>query len=206
MFLVSMPTLALILWGAFFVFALAGRVAVQLVIAGSTGLVGIGGTSGKAEWVGGALFIGSLNTALLGAILEAAGSIEPIAALDGPGGHIAGIVLYGVGLAVTVYSQLAMGSSWRFGVPEQPTELITGGPFALVRNPIYTAVITTTAGLALLTPNVISIIGFAGLVLGFEVHVRASEEPQLRSAHGSEYADYAARVGRFVPRIGRLTG
>jgi protein-S-isoprenylcysteine O-methyltransferase Ste14 len=199
-----MPELALILWGAFLVFALVGRVAVQVVIAGSTGLVGIGGTSGLAEWIGGAIFIGSLIAGTLAAVLQASDAIEPIGALDGSTGYALGIVLFALGLTGTVWSQLAMGRSWRFGVPEEPTELITGGPFALVRNPIYTAVITTVAGLALLTPNVLALAGLAGLVVGFEVHVRASEEPQLRRAHTETYASYAARVGRFMPGVGRI--
>jgi len=41
-------------------------------------------------------------------------------------------------------------------------------------------------------------------VIGFEVHVRASEEPQLRRAHSETYPGYAARVGRFMPGIGRI--
>lgn len=199
-----MPELALILWGAFFVFALAGRVAVQMVIAGSTGLVGIGGTSGTTEWIGGAIFIGSLVAGTLAAFLQLTDALAPIGALDGTAGYAIGIALFALGLLGTVWSQLAMGRSWRFGVPEEPTELITGGPFALVRNPIYTAVITTVAGLALLTPNVLALVGLAGLVVGFEVHVRASEEPQLRCAHSAAYASYAARVGRFVPGVGKL--
>lgn len=199
-----MPELALILWGVFLVFALVGRVAVQLVIAGSTGLVGIGGTSGLAEWIGGAIFIGSLIAGTLAAVLQASDAIESIGALDGGSGYAIGIVLFALGLIGTVWSQLAMGRSWRFGVPEEPTELITGGPFAHVRNPIYTAVITTVAGLSLLAPNVLALAGLAGLIIGFEVHVRASEEPQLRRAHAETYASYAARVGRFVPGVGKI--
>ena len=36
------------------------------------------------------------------------------------------------------------------------------------------------------------------------MQVRAVEEPHLLATHGRAYADYAARVGRFVPGIGRL--
>jgi protein-S-isoprenylcysteine O-methyltransferase Ste14 len=48
---------------------------------------------------------------------------------------------------------LAMGESWRVGVNEtEHTELVTTGPFGLVRNPIFTAVLTTGAGIALVLP------------------------------------------------------
>jgi protein-S-isoprenylcysteine O-methyltransferase Ste14 len=36
------------------------------------------------------------------------------------------------------------------------------------------------------------------------LQVRAVEEPYLLSVHGDAYATYAARVGRFVPGVGRL--
>ena len=35
--------------------------------------------------------------------------------------------------------------------------------------------------------------------------MRFVEEPYLRRAHGEAYRAYAARVGRFLPRIGRLS-
>jgi hypothetical protein len=44
----------------------------------------------------------------------------------------------------------------------------------------------------------------AALVAAVQLQVRAVEEPHLRATHGDAYAAYAARTGRFVPRIGRL--
>ena len=46
----------------------------------------------------------------------------------------------------------------------------------------------------------------AALVVALELQVRFVEEPYLLQAHGSAYADYAARVGRFFPRVGLLSG
>jgi protein-S-isoprenylcysteine O-methyltransferase Ste14 len=40
--------------------------------------------------------------------------------------------------------------------------------------------------------------------LGLELQVRLVEEPYLIRTHGDEYRAYAARVGRFVPGVGRL--
>ncbi len=42
------------------------------------------------------------------------------------------------------------------------------------------------------------------LVVALELQTRAVEESHLRRLHGSRYAAYAARVGRFVPGLGRL--
>jgi protein-S-isoprenylcysteine O-methyltransferase Ste14 len=37
-----------------------------------------------------------------------------------------------------------------------------------------------------------------------ELQTRLIEEPYLGAIHGERYAAYAARVGRFLPGIGRL--
>ena len=59
-------------------------------------------------------------------------------------------------------------------------------------------------GLVLMVPSWVAIIGFAALVLALELQVRVVEEPYLLRAQGRRYAEYAARVGRFVPGVGRL--
>ncbi len=130
--------------------------------------------------------------------------LDPIGALDGPGAHALGLILFGLGLAATLYAQLTMGESWRVGVDESETDRPRhGGPFAVVRNPIFAAMIPTSLGLALMVPNVVALAGFAALVLALEIQVRLVEEPYLRRVHGQAYARYAARTGRFAPGLGR---
>jgi len=98
-----------------------------------------------------------------------------------------------------------MGASWRIGVDEtERTALITGGPFRLVRNPIFTAAVAVVAGVALAVPNLIAATGLAVALIGVQLQVRRIEEPYLLRAHGEDYRRYAGRVGRFVPGVGRL--
>ena len=52
----------------------------------------------------------------------------------------------------------------------------------------------------------VALIAFVVLVVALELQVRVVEEPYLLVAQGAAYADYAARVGRFVPGVGRLSG
>jgi protein-S-isoprenylcysteine O-methyltransferase Ste14 len=100
---------------------------------------------------------------------------------------------------------VAMGESWRIGVGEgERTALVTTGPFAVVRNPIFAAMLPASLGLALLVPNIAALVGFGALVLALQIQVRLVEEPYLLRQHGEAYRDYAARVGRFVPGLGRL--
>jgi protein-S-isoprenylcysteine O-methyltransferase Ste14 len=115
-----------------------------------------------------------------------------------------GLLLAAVGLALTLWSQLAMGEDWRIGVdPTEHTGLVTGGPFGVVRNPIYTAMAMFATGLVLVVPNVASLLALAGMLVTLELHVRQVEEPHLVRHHGDDYRSYAARVGRFVPAVGR---
>ena len=157
------------------------------------------------EWIGGVSFAVAVALGFATPILDLAGVIEPIEVLDGRAGHVAGAVLAVAGLALTLLAQFAMGTAWRVGVdPSETTELVTDGPFALVRNPIFSAKIPTALGLALLVPNAAAAVATVALVAALELQTRKVEEPYLLSAHGPEYRDYAARVGRFLPRVGRM--
>jgi protein-S-isoprenylcysteine O-methyltransferase Ste14 len=100
---------------------------------------------------------------------------------------------------------MALGDSWRVGVPrDEHTALVTNGPFAWVRNPIFTAMLISAAGLLLLVPNLAALGAWTAMLVGLEIHVRLVEEPHLLNMHGDAYAKYAARVGRFWPYLGRL--
>jgi protein-S-isoprenylcysteine O-methyltransferase Ste14 len=199
------PELALIGWIAFGVIALGGRILLQLRRTGSSGVSGISGSFGSVEWLGGVLFALSLLAGGIAPVLQLTGVVEPVDALDTTAVQVGGLVLYAFGLAVCVGAQLAMGASWRIGVDEsESTDLVTDGPFALVRNPIYSGVIPLVAGLVLVAPNAVSIAAFAAMVAAFEIQVRLVEEPHLLRAHDPAYREYANRVGRFVPGIGLL--
>lgn len=79
--------------------------------------------------------------------------------------------------------------------------LVTGGPFALVRNPIYLAMMLmmTAAGFALghLVQLMIAVPLF---ILATALRV-AREERLLRERFGEAFDDYAARVPRLIPWI-----
>jgi protein-S-isoprenylcysteine O-methyltransferase Ste14 len=117
-----------------------------------------------------------------------------------------GLALSVVGLAALLWSQSSMGDSLRIGVdPRERTALVTTGPFRWVRNPIYSAMLLYVAGVALLVPNAGGFVAVAALALALDLHVRLVEEPYLAASHGSSYASYASRVGRFVPGIGKFS-
>lgn len=133
----------------------------------------------------------------------------PTGLVDGGTGAVTlvlGLVLGGIGAVGTVVAQLQMGESWRVGVDAQEeTALVTHGLFARVRNPIFTAMVVGFAGLALLVPNAVAIAGVLLAVVGLQLQVRFVEEPYLCGVHGRHYQRWAARSGRFLPGLGRLS-
>jgi len=114
-----------------------------------------------------------------------------------------GWLLFLGGLVISLAAQAEMGASWRVGIDDRPTLLVTGGLFALSRNPIFLGMFLTLAGLVLITPAPWTVVGLAVAMILVSLQVRL-EERNLVRMHGPEYAAYAARVGRFVPWLGRL--
>jgi protein-S-isoprenylcysteine O-methyltransferase Ste14 len=200
-----MAKLAIAMLVVFFGLAGVVRIAIQWRRTGRTGLIGLRRDAGVLDWLSGILFVGGMAIGIASPILVLNDALDPIDALDVTPVHVVGIVVGGVAGIAVFAAQLGMGESWRIGVSdEERTDLVTGGWFSLVRNPIYSAMIAGWTGLALIVPTWLGIAAVAVVFLGLELQVRAVEEPYLERTHGDEYGRYASRVGRFVPGVGRV--
>lgn len=201
-----MAMAALVLYLAFIAAGLGWKSYRQWRATGSTGIRGFHGRPGSREWLAGVGFIAAVVTALVAPVLQLTGLITPLAALDNRTVQVAGIALAVTGIIATVGAQQTMGESWRIGVDtRETTVLVSTGVFGLVRNPIFTAMLTFAAGSALITPNPLALSGFILLAASIELQVRVVEEPYLLAAHGATYRNYGTRVGRFLPGIGRFS-
>lgn len=196
-----MTLLALVLYLVALVMLFGVRSWVQRRQTGSTGYRGISGRPLSAEWTGGVLFIVSIALGVAGPLLAVTGTVPTDAST---GVQVVGLVVALVGFAATLAGQIGMGASWRVGVdPTERTDLVTSGAFALVRNPVFTAMVTAQLGVALMVPTWVSALALLTLIVAVELQVRVVEEPYLRRIQGDVYEDYCARVGRFLPAIGR---
>jgi protein-S-isoprenylcysteine O-methyltransferase Ste14 len=196
--------IALGLYTLYLVLAVGLRAWLQARRTGQSGFKGVSGRPGSLEWSAGVLFCVAIAVGVAAPVLDVNGVLDPLDALDSAGVRATGVALFLAGLCATLYAQLAMGESWRIGVDEEErTDLVTAGPFGLVRNPIFSAMLPTSLGLALLVPNVVALAGLAALLIALEIQVRLVEEPYLLRVHGQSYRQYVARVGRFVPGLGR---
>ncbi|OLT22313.1 isoprenylcysteine carboxyl methyltransferase [Ornithinimicrobium sp. CNJ-824] len=180
--------------------------AVQRRRTGDSGFRFAAAARGTRQWwanrISGA---GSLLVGVAAPVADLLGLDPVVSPLSSPALRTAAAVVAASGIFCTYAAQLAMGTAWRIGVdPTERTELVTSGPFAFVRNPIFTTALITFTGLALASPSLVALAGLVLVYAGIQMQVRAVEEPHLLATHGRAYADYAARVGRFVPGIGRL--
>lgn len=195
-------TLALAAFIAYALAAFGWRSIIHHRRTGSTGFQGISGRPFSAEWAGGVLFVAamlSFPAAAVLALLEVVPVVASSTTLV-----VVGVGLCTVGFVSTLWSQFAMGDSWRVGVDNaEATKLVRRGPFNVVRNPIFSAMVVASVGFLLLVPSSVAFVGLAALVTAIQLQVRLVEEPYLLRTHGADYARYMAAVGRFVPRIGR---
>lgn len=199
-----MPIVAIVLFVVFAALGFGWRSWQQKRRTGSTGFRGISGRPWSLEWFAGVGFVVAMGAAVFAPILQLMGVVAPVAALDRTWVNVAGIAIAVIGIAATLYAQVDMGESWRIGVDaNETTTLVRRGVFGLVRNPIFTAMMVFGLGIALITPNLVAVIGLVLLVATIEAQVRVVEEPYLLTVHGDTYRDYVATVGRFVPGVGR---
>ena len=193
---------ALALYGFWLLSAFGLRTLIQRRRTGDSGFRGLSGTPGSASWWAGVLFV----VALLGSVAAPAATLAglPVLIDDIPAVYGIGAAIAMLGVAGTLTAQQAMGASWRVGVDHaERTALVSDGPFAHIRNPIFTTMAVTGLGLTLMVPNVLALACLAALIIAVELQVRVVEEPYLRAVHGPTYLHYAATAGRFVPGIGR---
>jgi len=197
------PALALGLYLAGLVAAFGVRSWIHRRRTGSSGFRGVSGAPGSPERWGGILFAAALILGAAGPTLALTGTVAaPRLPQVFPW---AGLIVTVVGFLGVLAAQAGMGASWRVGVDAtERTELVTTGAFSVVRNPIFTAMLTTLAGLTLLVPTAVSAAASLCLLVAVELQVRLVEEPYLLRTHRQAYASYAARVGRFLPGLGRF--
>ena len=198
-----MARLTLALYLVYLALAFGLRGWLQWRRTGDTGFRFGGFAAAPAERAGALLFVLALALGLASPVLELTGALAALESMRAP---VLGTLLSLAGIAGTLHAQLEMGASWRVGVdPSERTALRTDGPFRWVRNPIFSWMLLTSTGLALLVPNAASLVGLLALGIGLQLHVRFVEEPYLLRTHGAAYAEWAARTGRFLPGVGRLS-
>ena len=105
------------------------------------------------------------------------------------------------GLLFAVWARRHLASNWSSAVTiKQGHELITTGPYALVRHPIYTGILTGFLGTAIALCQVRGVVGFVLIFVLLWAKLR-TEEKWMRSQFGETYATYAHQTAALVPYL-----
>ncbi|HEU5350545.1 MAG TPA: isoprenylcysteine carboxylmethyltransferase family protein [Terracidiphilus sp.] len=112
-----------------------------------------------------------------------------------------GAAITAAGLGFAVWARVHIGRNWSRSVTiKEGHELIRTGPYALVRHPIYTGILTGMVGSAIAIGQVRGALAVALMLASFWMKLRL-EERWMRETFGAKYDDYARRVRALVPFV-----
>ena len=85
-------------------------------------------------------------------------------------------------------------------------KLVTSGVYALVRNPIYSALMLFCTGALLISGNLFFYPLFFFYWVFMTVLMKCTEEKWLKNLYGREYEEYCRRVNRCIPWFPKRNG
>lgn len=113
---------------------------------------------------------------------------------------VIGAIVFASGLLLAVWARIHLGHNW--GMPmtqKQEPELVTDGPYRLVRHPIYTGILLGMVGTGL----AISLWWLIACVLigAYFIHSARVEEGNLMRTFPRQYPSYRARTKMLIPFV-----
>ena len=110
-----------------------------------------------------------------------------------------GAAITAAGLSFAIWARRHIGRNWSATVTlKQDHELVTSGPYAFVRHPIYTGLLFGFIGSAIALGQWRGIVAVAIAYLSL-LRKYLLEERWMRERFGTAYADYSRRVKALVP-------
>ena len=112
-----------------------------------------------------------------------------------------GAAITACGLLFAIWARHHLGANWSQEVTvKKDHELITSGPYALVRHPIYTGMLLGVVGSAVARGEWRGLLAVA-LFFGALWHKLKLEEKWMRAEFGEPYEVYCRRVKALVPYV-----
>ena len=112
-----------------------------------------------------------------------------------------GVVLCIAGLAFCIWARFTLGRNWSGVVTlKGGHELITRGPYAIVRHPIYTGLLAMIVATVIVRGHVAGVIVLPLVFWGLWIKLRYEEKLMLEKFPDA-YAAYQRRVKRLIPFI-----
>jgi protein-S-isoprenylcysteine O-methyltransferase Ste14 len=122
--------------------------------------------------------------------LPASGELEP-----------AGLAVTIAGCVFAIWARLTLGGNWSGqATVKAGHELVTTGPYALARHPIYTGLVTAAVGTAMAVGEVRSILGLLLIMLALSIKM-SQEEKLMMQTFPEAYPHYRQRVKALIPGL-----
>jgi protein-S-isoprenylcysteine O-methyltransferase Ste14 len=125
--------------------------------------------------------------------------LVPLSIFQHPFEASLGLLLLLLGLFLILYVQEYLGLAWFSGIREEgPQELVSSGPYSVIRHPIFVGITLGQIGFFLALPSIFSLLclGIGIVVLIIQGRL---EEQRMEAAFGQIWRDYAARTPAFLP-------
>ena len=138
----------------------------------------------------------ALRSPLLSQVLQSAQAYEARSALMG----LTGVLLAALGVGLAIVARVHLGRNW--GMPtsqKENPELVTTGPYAFIRHPIYTGMLIAMLGSALGQ----SVSWFLPLFLFafYFIYSARREEKLMIEEFPQQYPAYMARTKMLLPLL-----
>jgi protein-S-isoprenylcysteine O-methyltransferase Ste14 len=112
-----------------------------------------------------------------------------------------GVALAGLGILLMIWARRHLGHYWSDKVEIKTNhQLISAGPYARLRHPIYTGMLLGIAGTALAVGEWRGLAAFVLLLTNYVIKAR-KEERILRQKFGRAFQEYQRRTGFLIPRL-----
>jgi protein-S-isoprenylcysteine O-methyltransferase Ste14 len=113
--------------------------------------------------------------------------------------QVAGSILLVVSTLFTLWSRLVLGKMWATNASvKEGHKLVTGGPYRITRNPIYTGILGMILGSAFSLGQGLAFLLFIFTLLFFMNRIR-NEEQLMEMTFGEQFIEFKKHVPRLFP-------
>jgi protein-S-isoprenylcysteine O-methyltransferase Ste14 len=125
--------------------------------------------------------------------------IFPFLAFLSPPFTYFGFLIIGFGFIMALWSRsLFLKNSTTLQLSEEPTSLVTSGPFRISRNPIYLGMASILLGVAVLMGTLVALAFPVLFIMLIEFFIIPGEERKLEKLFGEPFREYKKSVRRWI--------
>jgi len=123
----------------------------------------------------------------------------PVAAFLSPPFTYSGFLIIGFGFVLAFWSRsLFLKNATTLQPSEEPTSLVTSGPFRLSRNPIYLGMASILLGVSVVLGTPVALVFPVIFVTLIELFIIPAEQRTLEKIFGESYREYKKSVRRWI--------